>query len=75
MPADGEELVRFLGLANYFSDFIDHFAETAKPLYDILRGTNFSKKKKRGERFVIKNWDEKWGHDQKEAWNELRDAL
>ncbi len=30
--------MRFLGLVNYFSDFVDHFADIAKPLYSALKG-------------------------------------
>lgn len=52
-PASGNDLMRFLGLLNFFSDFVDHFAETAAPLYDVLKGTGFSKKRKNGQKFKI----------------------
>lgn len=42
-PASGDELMHFLGLANYFSSFIDHFSKLAKPLYAMLKGTGFLK--------------------------------
>ncbi len=40
-PASGEELMRFLGLVNYFASFVDHFSEAAKPLYDVLKARPF----------------------------------
>lgn len=74
-PASGDELMRFLGLVNYFSDFVDHFAETAKPLYEALKGTGFSKKRRHGQRLVFKDWDSRWGEAQKDSWKQLKDAL
>lgn len=59
-PASGNELMRFLGLMNYFSDFIDIFAETERPLYNVLIGTGSSKKRKRGQKWIIPDWDRRW---------------
>lgn len=75
MPRSGDELTRFLGLVNYFADFVDHFAETAAPLYAALKGTGFSKKRRHGQRLVIPDWKARWGKDQTKAWKELKDAL
>lgn len=74
-PASGSELMRFLGLVNFFSDFIDHFAETAAPLYEVLKGTGFSKKRKHGQKFRIPDWHRRWGSQQKRAWQELKGSL
>eukprot|EP00171_Calliarthron_tuberculosum_P022965 IDg22965t1 len=74
-PASGDELMRFLGLMNYFSDFIDHFADTARPLYSVLIGTGFSKKRKRGQKLITPDWDRRWGEEQREAWKSLKGAL
>lgn len=74
-PASGNELMRFLGLVNFFSDFIDHFAETAAPLYEVLKGTGFSKKRKHGQKFRIPDWNRRWGSHQKKAWQELKNSL
>ena len=60
---------------NYFAAFVDHFAESAAPLYDALKGTGFSKKRKHGQRLVIHDWEQRWGKDQHEAWLELKTAL
>ena len=74
-PASGNELMRFLGLVNFFSDFIDHFAETAAPLYEVLKGTGFSKKRKHVQKFKIHDWDLRWGVVQRNAWKALKEAL
>ncbi len=59
----------------YFSDFVDHFADTAKPLYNVLKGTGFSKKRRRGQKLIILDWDQRWATDQRKAWSALKDAL
>jgi hypothetical protein len=45
-PRNGNELMSFLGLANYFSEFVENFAAKTKPLYDVLSGVNVNKKKR-----------------------------
>lgn len=45
-PASGDEIMRLLGLLDFFSAFIDHFADKATPFYEVLRGTGFSKNKR-----------------------------
>lgn len=52
-PRSGDELMRFLGLANDFSEFVDHFGEQAAPLYAVLKDTGFSRKRRHGQRLVI----------------------
>ena len=74
-PGGGEELMRFLGLMNYFAEFVDHFAELAAPLHEALKGTGFNLKKRRGQRLVIPDWQSRWGQRQKRSWQELKDAL
>lgn len=41
LKKQGDELLRFLGLENFFAYFIDHFSSTKKPFYDKLKGTIF----------------------------------
>lgn len=72
MPKSGEELMRFLGLVNYFADFVDHFAETAAPLYEVLKGTGFSKKRRHGQRLVIPDWKDRWVKYKQELGKSLR---
>lgn len=38
-PASGDEMMRFLWLANLFAAFVDSFADKASLLYDFLKGT------------------------------------
>ena len=73
-PASGNELMRFLGLMNYFSRFIDHFADIARPLYEVLKGTGFSKKRVK-KRLIISDWITRWGQEQREAWRTLKELL
>ena len=47
---------------NFLSDFIDHFSDISKSLHDVLVGTGFKNKKKRGQRLVILDWDRRWGN-------------
>lgn len=58
-PREVKELQRFLGLFNFYRKFIPNFAQTAAPLYRLLR---------KGEAFL-------WGTDQQAAANALRKAL
>lgn len=44
-PALGDELVSFLGLLNFSTAFVDHFAGNSAPLYEFLKGKVVSKKK------------------------------
>ena len=71
----GDELMRLLGLVNYFADFVDHFAEMAAPLYEVLKGTGFSEKRRHGKRLVILDWKDRWGKPQRMAWQELKSEL
>lgn len=72
---NGEELMRFLGLVNYFSDFVDHFAEIARPLHAVLKGPDFNRKKRRGSHLVIKDWGRRWGSCQRKSWEKLKKVL
>ena len=71
-PQGGEELMRFLGLVNYFSHFVEHFSDIAAPLYTVLKGTPFNNKKRRGQRPIIHDWHARWGNAQRGAWKELK---
>lgn len=59
---------------NYFSEFVDHFAETAIILYKVLEGSRFKKKRRHGQRLRIPQWTARWGEDQRKAWQELKDV-
>ena len=47
-PGGRDELMRFLRLMKFFSDFIDHFSELSTPLHEVLMGTGFNKKGRGG---------------------------
>lgn len=44
-PSNLTELLRFLGLMNFFSDFIPGLELRACPMYEVLIGTGFNRKK------------------------------
>ena len=47
--------MRFLGLTNYFAEFVNHFAGIAKPLYTVVRGMVFNKRKRPGKKLFIRD--------------------
>ncbi len=57
---------------NFFADFIEDFANRAKPLYSLLQGSGFNKKKSKRKPVVIPDFEEKWGPDQAKAWADLK---
>jgi hypothetical protein len=53
------ELLRFLRLLQFFGAYVDHLAELAAPLYAVLEGTQWNKRKRKRE--IIRLADsEKW---------------
>ena len=74
-PWNSEELMRCLGLVNYFSEFVDHFAEIARPRHVILKGTGFNRRKKRGTPLLTSDWDQRWGSRQRTACGDLKIML
>lgn len=69
------ELLRFLRLITYFAMFIPDFTNRARPLYEILQGSGFNKKKKRGKICRISDWAEKWGDLRRDERKDLKDEL
>ena len=59
-PQNGEDLMRFLGLANYLAGFVDHFVDVARPLYAVFRGTGFNKRKPPEKKLIILDWSSQW---------------
>ena len=74
-PSDGNSLTRFIGIVNYFAAHIDHSAEKLIPLLDVLRGTDWNKKKHKKAPIVIPDWSERWGPAQSAAWRHLKQDL
>lgn len=46
IPTTNKKLQSFLGLANYYRQFVSNFARIAGPLYELLKGIDPSNKKK-----------------------------
>lgn len=59
MPQNVKQVHSFLGLCSYFRRFIQNFSILAKPLYDLIR----------------KNKDFKFGSEEMETFNDLKDKL
>lgn len=74
-PSLGNELMRFLGLINYFFRFLNHHAEWARPLYDVLTGIEFSKKRCRVKWLVITDRVKHCETKQKDSWKLLKEGL
>jgi hypothetical protein len=74
-PANVTELLRFLGVLQYFWNHIYHLAEMAAPLYDVVKGTAWNKKKHRRKVIELKDWDNRWKEAQQEAFLRLREVL
>jgi hypothetical protein len=74
-PTNVTELLRFLGVLQYFGSHIDHLADIAAPLYDMLKGTNWNAKKPRRRVIDLDDWAERWGDSQREASLRLREVL
>ena len=68
-------MLRFLGLVNWFRLHIPRLAEIAAPLYDVLKGSNFNKKKNKFKPVKIDRFVEKWGPTQSLAWKTLKANL
>ena len=50
---------------NYFAAFIEDFVHRAKPLYDVLSGFGFHKKKRKRKPAMMKDFTAKWGPEKK----------
>jgi hypothetical protein len=53
--------MRFLGLANYFAEFVENFAVRAKPLYEVLSGVDVNKKKRKYVPVYVPEFEKRWG--------------
>jgi len=63
VPDSHQALMRFLGFANYLSAFVPHYAATAAPLTDLLKGGSGKKTK-----FI-------WTASCQQAFDSLKDKL
>jgi hypothetical protein len=67
-PRSGTDLLRFLGILNFFGEFIEDSARRMKPLYDVLSVSGWNKKKKKRDRVYTSEWHIRWGSDQRKAF-------
>lgn len=56
-PADGSELLVFLGVVPFFNNLVPNCADPVAPLDDMLNGTGWNKEKPKNLRFHIPGWD------------------
>jgi hypothetical protein len=75
-PTNATELLRFLGVLQFFSAHIDHLAEMAAPLYQVLEGTKWNAKKPTKRSIIkIEYWDGRWNEQASESFKRLREDL
>ena len=44
-PEDAQALLRFLGILTFVGRFVERLSERAVPLYEVLKGTGWNRKK------------------------------
>jgi transposase InsO family protein len=74
-PSNASELLRFLGLINFFSEFIESAADRMRPLYRVLDGTPWNRKKRKGATIRVPDWAARWGLEQRMAFEDLRTEM
>lgn len=76
-PTNGTELLSFLGVVQFFSDHVSHCADRIAPLYEMLVGTGWNKKKPKSQKIHIEGWEKKWGpaQEEEEAFNDVKNEL
>jgi RNase H-like domain found in reverse transcriptase len=74
-PTDGSTLLRFLGLVAFFGTFIEHEATKCAPLYEVLKGTEWNKRKPKKQKISVADLASKWGEAQQKAFDGLKAEL
>jgi hypothetical protein len=72
VPNSETEVLRFLGMCEWYSGFIPHFADLAEPLHELQRGHKFRKK---GEKAVKVMSKFVWGERQQLSFESLKRAM
>jgi transposase InsO family protein len=74
-PKCSADLLQFLGVLNFVGEFIGDSSSRMTPLYEVLVGTGWKKKKKKRDRVYIPHWESKWNEKPRTAFETLRDEL
>jgi len=74
-PYDRNSLLRSIGICRLFEAFLPDLPRRIQPLYEVLVGTNWKKKKRKAVSEVIPEWDSRWKLPQQEAFRDLRSEL
>lgn len=74
-PTYAAELLLFMGFATTFSERVEGCADRLEPLYAIVKGTGWNRKKPRRKNVSIPIWDEQWGEEQRWAFEVLKEIF
>ena len=72
-PTDVKELQRFLGFTGFYRRFIQDYAKVAKPLTNLLKGSNSCQAKSKKRKTVTLPWS--WGPDEQTAFKSLVEKM
>ncbi len=70
LPTNVNELLKFLGLANYCRDFIKNFGTIAAPLYQLVSATPGQNKKRQNKNRILE-----WTTVEESAFEQLKTAI
>jgi RNase H-like domain found in reverse transcriptase len=74
-PRNASELLRFIGLVILFGEHVESAADRLAPLYEVLVGTGWNRKKRKKQKVVVADWAERWKEPQVRAFETLREIL
>ena len=74
-PCDAASLLRFIGMVSFFSKFVPDAASHLAPLYQVLEGTGWNRKKPKSRPVIIQDFAERWTVQARQAWEHLRKTL
>jgi hypothetical protein len=72
---NASELLRFIGLVIFFGEHVESAADRLAPLYEVLVGTGWNRKKRKKQKVVVADWAERWKEPQVRAFEALREIL
>lgn len=72
-PLNPDEVRRFLGFVGYYRRFIKGFSNIARPLNELLPDTKKKSRKGTKPKPLPSNW--KWGPEQEQSFNTLKEKL